>query len=352
MKLKKIIVVLMCIAAFTGLLCGCDKKIYITTGLKDSEIFKLSGQPCRLSEMLLVLMTEKNRYEADLGNGIWLYEGSEEGRSIQEEIKTKVKSQLAQLKTIELMAEKEEILLSDTEKMALESAAKEYFTSLSEDTVKLLQVTEDDVLSLYTSFYMADKVYEKLTIDVNVEVSDEEARVIEFKYILFATCKLNEAGDKVPVDEQEKKSAYTKAQEALELLNSGSDFATIANKYSDSNDTGGYLSRGEVQESIEEAVYKLKTGEISSIIEAEDGYYILMCVSDYLEAETIENKARLMEQYKKKAYDDIYVPFEADQTFEFNNKVWDEIDLKDYSEVTTSTLYNVYNKWVAPTTEE
>ena len=39
------------------------------------------------------------------------------------------------------------------------------------------------------------------------------------------------------------------------------------------------------------------------------------------------------------------MPFEADQTFEFNNKVWDKVKLSKYSEVTTSSLYEVYNEY-------
>lgn len=346
MRIKRIIAAIMCLILCAGTFCGCDRKVYITTGLKDDEIFKLSGNPCRLSEMLLVLMTEKNRYEADLGSEIWSYEGMEAGSNLEDEIKAKVKKQLATLKTIELLAEEKKVVLSDNEKESLKAAASEYFNSLSKENAELLGVTEEDVLSLYTSFFVADKLYEKLTYDVNVEVSDEEARVIQFNYIMFSTSTLNEAGEKLSMTAQEKQVVYAKANEVMELLNGGSDFSTIAAQYSDSQSSGGYLSRGEIHKNLEDAVFELKSGEISSIIETEGGYYIMQCVSDYIETRTAENKLDMMEEYKRQVYAGVYEPFEAEQTFEFNDDVWDAIHLQEYSQVTTMDLYEVYNRHI------
>ena len=76
-----------------------------------------------------------------------------------------------------------------------------------------------------------------------------------------------------------------------------------------------------------------------------------MCVSDYLESQTVDNKVKMQEEYKREAYSQVYKPFQAEQTFEFNNKVWDNIHLQDYIEVNTLSLYDVYNKWTAPTGE-
>lgn len=349
--LKRILSILVCFVLITGTLCGCDKKIYITTGLEDNQIFKLSGKPLNLSEMLLVLMTEKNRYEVDLGGGIWSNYGATDGSSLEDEIKSKVKAQVAELKTIELLAEKEKIVLSDTEKEMLKEASKEFYGTLLPEEIESLSVTEADVLNLYTSFFMADKVYEKLTEDVDVEISDEEARVIQFKYIMLTTFTTNENGEIVSMTEAEKAAQYEKVSEALNLLQGGSDFDTVANSYSESNVTDGNMSRTTAKEGIEKVAFSLKSGEISGILETEDGYYIILCVNDYLESETEKNKEALREAYKKEAYDNIYLPFEAEQTFEFNNKIWDGIKFENYSVVKTTLLYDIYNKWVTPTEE-
>ena len=350
MRLKKLMAAAMCIFLLAGALCGCDKKIYITTGLKADEIFKLSGEPCSLAEILLVLMTEKSRYEEDLGVDIWSYNSADGDKNLEDEIKSKVKTQLAELKTIELLADKEKIALSDSDSEKLKSAAKEYYESLSEETIELLGVTEEDVLSLYTSFYKADKVYEKLTSDVNPEISDEEARVIQVRYMLFPTCNIDESGQKIPLEEQDKLLVQQEAAEALKELDSGNDFSRVCAKYT-GEAINAYISRDNIQEAIENVVFELESGQISPIIETSDGYYIFMSVSVYFESQTVDNKVKMQEEYKREAYSQVYKPFQAEQTFEFNNKVWDNIHLQDYIEVNTLSLYDVYNKWTAPTGE-
>lgn len=328
MKSKKIVAVCVCMMIVLTTLFGCNKKIYITTGLKQNEIFKLSGEPCSLAEVLLVLMTEKSRYEKDLGTEIWSYSVGDDSDNLEDEIKSKVKSQMAELKTVELLAKQEKILLSDSEKERLALAAKEYFDTLTEETKRILGVTENDVRSLYTSFYMADRLYEKLTGNADIEISDEEARVIQIRYIFIST------------------ASTSRLNEAVAQLEGGSDFLTVATQYSEGDTDDIYLSKGSTNEDIEKAAFGLKTGEISSVVETEDGYYIILCMSDYLEDMTAENKILMKEKYKKEVYNSIYIPFESEQTFEFNDKVWDNIHFEDYTDVVTSSLYDVYNKAV------
>ena len=346
MKSRKIVAVCVCMIMVLITLFGCNKKIYITTGLKQNEIFKLSGEPCRLAEILLVLMTEKSRYEKDLGSDIWSYSTNGDTSNLEDEIKAKVKSQMAELKTIELLAKQQGITLSESEKNKLASAAKEYFDSLTEDTRKSLGVTELDVLSLYTSFYTADKLYKKLTDDVDVEISDEEARIIQIRYIFFSAVTTDESGQKIQISGQDKETLEGRVSEAVGLLDGGSDFIMVASEYSDGDTDDIYLSRGSVNEDIEKAAFSLKTGERSSVIETEDGYYIILCMADYLEDMTAENKVKMKERYKKEAYNSIYLPFESEQTFEFNDKVWNNIHFEEFKDVVTSSLYDVYNKAV------
>lgn len=325
---------------------GCDKKIYITTGLKDSEIFKISGEASRLSEVMLVLMTEKSRYEAELGTDIWNTMAESIGITLEDEIKHNVKNEMTELKIIAQFAKEQGIELSKEETESIKSAATEYFATLNEEQQKLLEVTVEDVQSLYTSFYMADKVYEKLTADAKVEVSDEEARVIEVNYIFVATCRLDENGNKIAFTEDEMKLAEEKLANLQSLLEVGNDFMVLAEQYSDSKSYNRIFARGEMVENFEIAAFNLSVGEISGAVKTDDGYYFIQCVSDYLKNETDAKKIEMENNIRKQAYLDVYEPFKAEQTFEFNDDVWNRIMLADYQVVKTTELYTIYNKWM------
>ena len=137
------------------ILSGCNKDIKITTGLSKNEIFKISGEPEELAEIMLVLMNEKNKYETHLGADIWTR--AFEDTNLEAEIKDKVKNQMIELCAISLMAENEDIRLNDSEKDTLEQAAAQYFGSLSDIEKELLDVTEEDVFHLYQKMYLTDK---------------------------------------------------------------------------------------------------------------------------------------------------------------------------------------------------
>ncbi len=346
MKLKKLIALGLCMVITLLSLCSCDKKIFITVGLKDTEAFKLSGEACTMSEMMLVLMTEKSRYESDLGEGIWLSEGSSDATTLEDDIKQKVKNEMVELKTIVAFANKQNVKLTEEEQLNITAAATEYMSTLSEDVIAAMNVTLSDVESLYTSFYKVEKVYEKITEDVQVEISDEEARVIEVNFIFIATCRLDADNQKIAFSDNELTAANEKADEVKALIEKGSDFVTIAKEYSDNTEYQRVFARGQLLEAIEDVAFQLEVGQTSDIITTDDGYYFINCVDDYLESETASNKAQMEDDIKKTTYDEIYNPFKEEQNLEFNNKIWDSLKLSDYSDVDTLALYETYNKYM------
>ncbi len=78
-----------------------------------------------------------------------------------------------------------------------------------------------------------------------------------------------------------KEEAYAKAEALLDSLKHGADFAELAKKYSqdpgsaaDGGDLG-WAKRGQFVPEFEHAVYALKPGEISGIVETQFGFHII-----------------------------------------------------------------------------
>ncbi|MCI8717525.1 MAG: peptidylprolyl isomerase [Lachnospiraceae bacterium] len=322
------------------ILSGCNKDIKITTGLSKNEIFKISGEPEELAEIMLVLMNEKNKYETHLGADIWTR--AFEDTNLEAEIKDKVKNQMIELCAISLMAENEDIRLNDSEKDTLEQAAAQYFGSLSDIEKELLDVTEEDVFHLYQKMYLTDKYFDSVTKE-DREISDEEAKVIEVMYIYFQTGNRDIYGNVTRYDEERITQIREKAQSVLDRVNQGEDFQSLAASESDDTEYKSVFGRGVMEENFETAAFGLTDGQISNLVETEDGYYIIKCIHDYLEMETAENKKNLEDKYKADKFKEIYEPFLEKQTLEFNNKVWQEISIQEYSECVSTDLYDVYN---------
>lgn len=78
-----------------------------------------------------------------------------------------------------------------------------------------------------------------------------------------------------------KKAVRKKGEEILEKIKNGEDFKELVMRYSDdtaSKEKGGnigYFSSGMLVKEFEDAAFKLKAGEVSSLVETEYGYHII-----------------------------------------------------------------------------
>jgi peptidyl-prolyl cis-trans isomerase C len=95
-----------------------------------------------------------------------------------------------------------------------------------------------------------------------------------------------------PTDEAQKKKAKAEATAVLAELKKGGDFATLAKQHS--QDAGsaanggdmGFVPRGQTPPVFEQAVFALKPGQLSGVVESPFGYHI-MKVSTHRDARTV-----------------------------------------------------------------
>jgi peptidyl-prolyl cis-trans isomerase C len=111
-----------------------------------------------------------------------------------------------------------------------------------------------------------------------------------------------------PQDQGKKAAARRKAEEVLEKIRKGQDFASLARTYSE-DPTGakggdlGYIRQGQVLKPFEEALFVLKTGETSGVVETALGYHIIRATDRKPETtipfETVRDQLRTLLKQKK-----------------------------------------------------
>lgn len=339
MKKKSIKAVCAGLAAVV-LLTGCSiggKNIRLTTGLSESELFKIDGSALSVPEAMLYLTTEKNLYEQSFGTDIWDKKIGDV--TFEEYVKNSVKSQLAEIKILNLLAKDKKIKLSDEEKAQAELDAESYFNGLTEEEKKYMNIKQETVSEAYMSYRLADKVYEELVRDVNPEISDAEAKVIKVASIYAKTYTLDAEGNRVEYTEEEKEKSRQDIEELLTEINNGGDFMSIAANNTDADQVEYQFGRGDMIQEFEDAAYLLKTDETSGIIETPDGYYIIKCISDYLADETQQHKEEMIQNEKNEAFKEIYNPFVEKLASEFNDDVWKKISFSEMGQVKVSNFY-------------
>ena len=323
--------------------CDGDKTVVLTTGLSEDEIFKIESEECNRAEIMLYLTNMQNMYEGIYGEQIW--ETDTDGVAIEESLKDTVLARISRVKVLKLLAEEQGVSLSKDERERAEAAGKEYFATLSEEEIEILDVTEELVISMYEEYALADKVYHYLIQDINPEISDDDARTITVSHILIRTFHVDLNGVVQPYSQAAKEEALERAEEILQCIRDGEDFDEMMMLYNE--DTTNTLSfrKGAMPAAYERAAFELATNEVSGIVETEYGYYIIKCTSTFNREETDNNKIIILQEQKEAAFRTVYEEFLGTLTGHLNQKEWNDITLINNPVVTTSSFFTVYEKY-------
>lgn len=335
-----------CILLF---LCGCGNKqsgtkIVLTTGFGKNEVFRIENMSCTVPEIMVYLTNTQNQYEKVYGAEIW--QASLDGVTLEENVKETVLARIAQIKTLNLLAESKGVSLDEEELERVKLAAAAYYGSLNETEIEMMGVKEETTEQLYAEYALAEKVYAHIIKDINPEISDDEARIVTAQHILIKTYITDGSGKRVEYTESAKAAAYERAQEVLALALDGSqDFESLIAQYSEDSVATYSFGKGEMTEAFEEATFNLSMNEISGIVEDEYGYHIIKCLNTFNREETDQNKLKIVEERKKEVFGEEYDVFVDTLTRKLNEQVWEEVNFIRDDRVTTSDFFDVYRQY-------
>lgn len=307
-----------CLAMALTMLAGCSKGVTMMTDSKASKGYSLS-------QTMMIVETEKNSYEDIYTSQIW--EVEVKGATFQSHLLSQIKSFLEDMKTMNLLASDRAVSLDSEERAAMVKAAEEYFGGLSEaDKAYMDNITMEDVTSMYEEYMIANKLVNELTKDVNLEVSDSEAKVISIL--------------EIKTDSEEAALAIYERVTA-----EGANFENIAKEYNTGANPLRLLGRGEEEDSFENIAFSLQTGEISQVFQYKDAYYILQCASDYNEEETKIRKDQIYTERKKQAFRRIYDGFKAENGFTYQDDFWSDITFDGEKHGADVDFFEIYKKY-------
>ena len=326
LNIKYIFLCMLVICTVFVTACGKDSRIILTTGFDDDEIFRLEGVSCYKPEVMVYLTTMQNQYESAFGEQIWKTETG--GITLEDSVKQTVLARLAKIKMMNLMAASYKLELTKEQEQRAVLAAANYYSSLSDEEKSALgNIKENNICTMYKEYALADSLYDYLTADVNVEISDDEARTITV--------------------EQIKVDTYDEAQQILRELRDGASFDELAMSRSMSEDLIVSFHKGDEEEAKESACFNLGEKEVSLVVECADGYYIFKCLNTLDREKTDNRKAEIQEQRRQEAFDAAYNSFMEGKRCYLNEDAFEAIEFVGGGEVDTMDFFDVYEQTVA-----
>lgn len=297
-KIWKLGMILTCAAI---VFAGCNVKDIVSVGMDGIREY---GKP----EAMVILTTEKLRYEALYTDQIWSAEVDSEGTTFEQILLSQVHDFMCELKLMSQMADENEISLNSQEKELARTAAAQYMETLGALHAEDFGLELSDIENLYLDYCKAEKLVDELTGDMDLEVSDSEAKVITILEIEL--------------------SDYETAQELLSKVQAeNADFSGIAKSYTESGAVQKQIHYGLMGEKYERSAFSLETGELSDVIEEDGSFYILKCINDYDADATRIHKEEMMRQKKNNIFYTTYQAYKAEHPLTEDKDLWKTLSI-------------------------
>lgn len=332
--------IILCAAAIltAAAVSGCGLKF--TSGFGPGVFAKVNGNKISMASAMLLLAESGYSYEKLFDAGVWDKQLGDV--TTQEYVKASVKDTLMQLKYLELMAERMNVGISEAEAEKLDTAAREYWDTLSAAAVSWEKFEIGTVREFYGDLLLAEKVFYEATSDVDPEVSADEARIIDVQYIFVSTMTVGEDGEAVRLPESECRNKRALAESLLSLI-AESDFATLAREYSDDSEYSLQFGRGERDADFEEAAFRLEMGSVSGVVETDYGYYMIKCINDNVDGNYDKRCSEIILSRRTEAFFEQYSEFIKDVETEFNGRAYEKLEMNAVISG-SGQLYEIYNR--------
>ena len=303
--------------------CGVEKQIVtVTQQLTAKHVLKVDGEDYTLSQAKVYLVNYQNIYGVVSGVDLW---ETDSDHQLEDYVKSMSISQMTKILSMASLARSKEIDLKEQELLAVKRAAKAYLNSLSDEEKDYLNVSEAELEQMYEDYALAQKLYKSLTADINVEVSDDEARIMDAMQIFV--------------------SDKTKIKAAQRDLNAGMDFLTVASAYNEAKDIKISFGRGDLPEKIENAAFSLENGELTNPMKMGEGYSIIYCVNKFNQDLTDLHKVQIVQQREKEAFGDVYDAYSRSISKKLYQKNWDSVTVESSAEIKTDCFFEIYQEY-------
>lgn len=335
-KIAVALSLILCAAALSA--CKAPEKILKV--FNKEQIFTMNDIGCEKAEYLVYLSTTQSRYEDVYGAEVWNV--SRGDVTLEDNVKQTVLARIARVKIMYLMAKEQGIKPDEAEGKLIEQAADRYLEELGAESAESMGLTKDLLKTMYEQYFLSEKVYESIISSVNPEISDDEARTVTVQSILLKTWTTDGTGERIPYPEKMQDELREEAQSIVALAKDGEDFQELISKYNEGTESLLSFGKGEMDPALERMAFALETGEISPVIETEEGFRIIKCISTFEREQTERNKKAIIEKRKEEAFTASYKAFADSVESSLNAELLGQIAPNHDSKLEVPDFFLIY----------
>lgn len=334
-----------------GMLTGCGDKAVDGT----QTVATVDGTEVPMG--ILSLMARENQaqteamYASFMGGStgsfsIW-EQDAEKGKTYGEQA---VEQTLKDLELMYIMKEKAadyNIEVTEDDQTAIAEAASQFMSANTEDTLKDLAVTEDQVKTYLELETYKQRIHDPLVADVDTNVSDEEAQQSSFTYVSISTADLSDDEIKTKKEDAQKiLDAMTKdptadmseTAQSVDKSYSALTGSFDANVQDSDDKEDEDASASSYPDEVLDVLRTLNDGEVGpDVIETDSAYYVVRLDKKNDETATENKKESIINTRKDNLYTKTTDKWLEDADVTVDKKVLKTLKIKDNHKYTIAT---------------
>lgn len=313
------------------------EKIYLTDAMYD--IYSTETQYNSMSSI----------YKQIYGSDYWSMEVDDEGTTGAKSEKDKIMQKLQQRSVLCQEAKKYGVFLTEEEK----KKAVENISSITEGmTAKqkgMMGLSESKIKEVLEEQALADKYKQQLIAGYEIDdaaitktVSKKENRGYNLQYYYASTQTTDANNNTVAKSEEEKATLKSQMEAHLAQAKTAKDFSKLLGK--DENSGIQYLTKELVEkdtdfltEDLRKQLKKMKNGELSDLIETEDGYYFFRMENNNSKNAYDTAVKEAISKEEEEQFELDYKSIASSYEIEVNKGQWDKIKLGSYTTTPSTT---------------
>ena len=322
MSIKKFVALLLagalCLSAFTA--CSAKPEDTIASLGEENVRFDVANflvkyQKANVEDMYTMYgMT----WDVDMyGNGV----------TLEEDFKASAMELLHDLYTLKAHMEECGVEITAEDKAAITEAANAFLAANSEKAIAEFGATQEIVEEMLTLYTIQSKMYDKMIVDVDREVSDAEANMRGYSIV---TINLDGEYDEnyqfAEYTEEEVAGLKEKAGQMAAQLNEKS-LETVAADFGYEVSSSAYAKDDTaIDKELLSAMNALKEGEVSKIIETEDALYFVRIDADTDEEATESKRLSIIADREIAVFEEQIAKWQENDGWNVNESTVDKIE--------------------------
>lgn len=264
------------------------------------------------------------------GDAMWTQEAGED-QTYEESVKDSLMENLENMYLISQHAADYEVSLTEEEEDAIAEAAAQFDEDNTDEAKETVSGYRKDIEEFLRLATIQTKMDSKMREGVDEEVSDEEAAQKAMQYVFFSYTTTDDSGNTTELTDEEKESLKTDAQSLVDRVNAGEDISTVAEELGQTAYDLTFDSEStSPNEDLIAAVDAFETeGQVTDVIEADDGLYVGRLTSLLDRDATDQKKTSIVEERRQEQYDSLLEEWRNDTDIKVDENVWDKVDFED-----------------------